>query len=141
MDVSINLKKNTAGFQSRIKIEKKGITKTAVDTLIKAVKFAIPDPKTVPQVKGKDRAQLFIKVDNKLVDNIKIKGINTGVGLVALIDQMTKETVNTPGLAPAPEVAKKDPVVTVAKKAVVKKTAVAKKTVAKKTTSATAVKE
>lgn len=90
MNISISLKTRSEGLVSRIKVEKKGITKVLADGLIKNIKLAIPDPKKVPQVKGKDRAQLVIKVDGKAIFNEKMTGINSGIGLVALTNNMIK---------------------------------------------------
>lgn len=90
MNLSISLKTKVEGIASRIKVEKKGITKVLGDGLIKSVKLAIPDPKKVPSVKGKDRAQIVIKVDGKPVLNQKITGIKADLGLVALVNNMIK---------------------------------------------------
>ena len=92
MNITIAVKSRSNGVFSKFLVAKKGVTKSIIDSLVKNIKTAIPDPTKVPQVKGTDRLQILIKVDGKPTLNHKIRGVKAGLGSIALIDQMTKET-------------------------------------------------
>ena len=95
MKISIRVKTVSGGVISVVRVDKRNITKVVADELIKNVKLAVPDPVKVPQVKGKDRAQIIIKVDGKNVFNQKIKGIQAFLGTVGMVAGITKEIVTS----------------------------------------------
>ena len=106
MKISIRCKTVSSGVISTFRVDKRNITKVIADALIKGVKGAIPDPTKVPQIKGKDRVQIVIKVDGKSTLNQKIKGLKAHLSTVALVDQMTKEMI-VPVVVKKPAVTKK----------------------------------
>jgi hypothetical protein len=102
MKISIRCKTVASGVISTVRVDKRNITKAVADGLVKSVKLALPDPSKVPQIKGKDRVQVIIRVDGKTTLNLKIKGLKAYLATVGLVAVMTKETA-----APVAAVAKK----------------------------------
>ena len=102
VSVSLKVRTKSAGLVSRLKLDKKGISDTAIASIVKEVK-AIADPKKFE--KGGDRGQIVIKVDGKAVFAQKFSRIKAAFNLF------------TPGIISAPVIAKK---ATVAKTAVKK---------------------
>lgn len=73
VSISFKLRSKDAGIVSRLKVEKKGITKVLADSIVKEVQKVVPTPDVA--TKGTDRGQIVIKVDGKVVFNEKFKGI------------------------------------------------------------------
>lgn len=95
MNVSISTRvfSKTTGLAIRSKVEKKNITKTSVDIILKELKTV------VPSTKGSDRGQLKIRVDGKIVHTQKFKGIDASSlsvftpGIKATVSPVVKKTI------------------------------------------------
>lgn len=74
VSVSLKLRNKETKVVTRLKVEKKGIAVTAGQAFVAAIKGGLPKKETME--KGKDRAQLVIKVDSKQTVNQKYSGIS-----------------------------------------------------------------
>lgn len=92
MNISISTRvfSKTTGLTVRSKVEKKNITKTSADTILKELKTVIPS------TKGTDRGQLKVRVDGKVVHTQKFKGIDASTLDVLTAGVKSKAVTSVP---------------------------------------------